>query len=67
MEVLEGIHLISLGGSAEAVGGPTVSAYYVRGEDCGAFIDAGSRTSTGLSLSWTTGVVCYARKSSVRF
>ena len=41
MEVLEGIHLISLGGSAEAVGGPTVSAYYVRGEDCGAFIDAG--------------------------
>ena len=42
MEVLEGIHLISLGGSAEgSAGGPIVSAYFVLGEDCGAFIDAG--------------------------
>ncbi len=41
MEVLDGIHLISLGGSTQAEGGPTVSAYYIQGEEWGAFIDAG--------------------------
>ncbi len=41
MEILDRIHLVSLGGSGEPGAGPSVSAYYVMGEDRGAFIDAG--------------------------
>ena len=41
MEIMDGIHQITLGGDGSSCSHPTVSAYYVQGMDYGVFIDAG--------------------------
>ncbi len=41
MEIMDGIHQITLGGDGSSSSHPTVSAYYVQGMDYGVFIDAG--------------------------
>ena len=41
MEIMDGIHQITLGGDGPSGRRPTVSAYYVQGTDYGVFIDAG--------------------------
>ena len=41
MEIMDGIHQITLGGDGSSGSHPTVSAYYVQGMDYGVFIDVG--------------------------
>ena len=41
MEIMDGIHQITLGGDGSSGSHPTVSSYYVQGMDYGGFIDAG--------------------------
>lgn len=41
MEILDRIHRIELGETGVTEGGPSVSAFYVQGNDSGLFIDAG--------------------------
>lgn len=41
MEILDGIYRITLGETGATEGGPSVSAFYVKGAETGLFIDAG--------------------------